>query len=203
MNLNRLNRKVHYWASMIIALPVLVIISSGLLLQIKKQWSWVQPATQRGSGASIMVDFEGILASVRGLSELGVTGWSNVNRLDVRPGKNLAKVRLKNGWEVQIDLGTGRVLQTAFRRSDIIESIHDGSFFFGDCSKLGVFLPTGVALMLLWLTGAWMLWLQLAPKRRRANSPGVRRDLMRGDQADSRENDPNACRAQGISSLGR
>jgi uncharacterized iron-regulated membrane protein len=181
MNLKRLNRKVHYWAGMVIALPVLVIISSGLLLQIKKQWTWVQPSTQRGRGASSTVNLEGILASVRGAPDLGVTEWQDVDRLDVRPRKGIVKVRLKSGWEVQVDLGTGRVLQTAYRRSDIIESIHDGSFFVGDWSKLGLFFPTGIALLILWVTGVWMLWHQLAHKPRRANSSRVRRDSMRSD----------------------
>jgi len=170
MNFNRLNQKVHYWASLVIALPVLVIISSGLLLQIKKQWNWVQPAEQRGTGTSPTLDLEGILSSVRRVRELGVTGWKDIERLDVRPGKGMAKVRLRSGWEVQVDLGTGRVLQTAYRRSDIIESIHDGSFFAGKWSKLWLFLPTGVALLLLWVTGAWMLWLPFSAKRRRANA---------------------------------
>ena len=37
MRFNVLNRKVHYWAAAFIALPILVIIGSGLLLQVKKQ----------------------------------------------------------------------------------------------------------------------------------------------------------------------
>lgn len=76
---------------------------------------------------------------------------------------------LENGWEVQIDLGTGRVLQTAYRRSDLIESIHDGSFFAGDWTKLGVFLPAGIGLLLLWGGGIWMWWVPFSEKRRRAS----------------------------------
>ncbi len=81
---------------------------------------------------------------------MNVDGWDDVNRLDVRPGRGVVKVWLHNGYEVQVDLGTGAVLQTAYRRSDLIESIHDGSFFAGDWTKLGLFLPDGdrVALLL-------------------------------------------------------
>jgi hypothetical protein len=74
------------------------------------------------------------------------------------------KVWLQSGWEVQVDLDTGRVLQTAYRRSDLIESIHDGSFFAGDWTKLGIFMPCGVALLLMWLTGLWMFWLPFSVK---------------------------------------
>ena len=69
---------------------------------------------------------------------------------------------------MQVDLGTGKVLQVAYRRSDLIESIHDGSFFGGDWTKLGLFLPTGVTLLLLWLGGAWMFWVPFWAKRKRA-----------------------------------
>jgi hypothetical protein len=167
MRFNVLNRKIHYWASAFVAVPVIVIIGSGLLLQVKKHWSWVQPEEQQGTGTSPRVDLEGILTGVREVPGLGVAGWDDVSRLDLRPGRGLAKVWLRSGWEVQVDLGTGRVLQTAYRRSDLIESIHDGSFFAGDVSKLGVFLPSGVALLLMWVTGLWMFWLPFSAKRKR------------------------------------
>lgn len=59
------------------------------------------------------------------------------------------------------------MLQTAYRRSDLIETIHDGSVFAGDWTKLGLFLPAGLTLLLLWLSGMWMVWVQFIGKRRR------------------------------------
>lgn len=47
-----------------------------------------------------------------------------------------------------------------YRRSDLIESIRDGSFFGGDWVKLGLFLPAGLVLLLLWFSGLWMWWVQ-------------------------------------------
>jgi len=164
---NILNRKTHYWASFAAAVPLFVMICSGLLLQSKKHWTWVQPAEQRGTGSVPAIDLEAILASVKQARDLDVRSWDDVNRLDVRPGLGLVKVWLNSGWEVQVDLGTGRVLQTAFRRSDLIESIHDGSFFAGDWTKLGLFLPAGLVLLLLWLSGLWMWWVPFIAKRRR------------------------------------
>jgi uncharacterized iron-regulated membrane protein len=171
MRFNLLNRKVHYWATAFIALPVVVMICSGLLLQMKKQWTWVQPAEQRGTGTSPRIDLEEILATVRAVPELEVAGWNDVNRLDVRPGRGIVKVWLESGWEVQVDLGTGRVLQTAYRRSDLIESLHDGSFFAGNFSKLGIFLPTGIVLLVMWVTGLWMFWVPLQAKWKRRSRP--------------------------------
>jgi len=168
MKFNVLNRKVHYWASAIAAIPLLVIISSGLLLQAKKQSAWVQPPEQRGTGTAPQISFDDVLERVKQVPEMHVASWDDVNRMDVRPGRGVVKVWLHNGYEVQVDLGTGRVLQVAYRRSDLIESIHDGSFFAGDWTKLGLFLPTGITLLLLWCGGMWMFWVPFRGKRKRA-----------------------------------
>ncbi len=170
MRFNVLTRRVHYWATLAIALPVIVIIGSGVLLQIKKQWTFVQPKEIRGTGTTPQIDLDEIVAAVRTVPELKVTGWNDIRRMDIRADRGLAKVTVAGDWEVQVDLGTGKVLQTAYRRSDLIESLHDGSFFLGDITKLGLFLPTGVALCVMWLTGLWMFWLPFSVKRKRARA---------------------------------
>ena len=55
--------------------------------------------------------------------------WDDINRIDIRPDKGIAKIRSKNHWEIQIDSETAEVFSVNYRRSDIIESVHDGSFF--------------------------------------------------------------------------
>lgn len=177
VRLNVLTRRVHYWSTLAIAVPVMVIIGTGVLLQVKKQWSWVQPAEIRGTGTTPQLDLEGIVAAVRTVPHLKVMGWDDIKRMDIRADRGLAKVTVAGDWEVQVDLGTGAVLQTAYRRSDLIESLHDGSFFLGDATKLGLFLPTGIALCVMWLTGLWMFWLPFSVKRKRTRAaretPGV------------------------------
>ena len=167
MSLRVLNRRLHYWFAFAAGVPLLIIIGSGILLQVKKQSSFVQPPERRGSTTTPSVDFPQVLSALQSVPSLGVSSWDDVDRIDVRPDRGIAKVTLRNRWEAQIDLGTGQVLQTAYRRSDLIESIHDGSFFGGDWSKLGIFLPAGVLLLLLWLTGAWMVWILFVGKRRK------------------------------------
>ena len=168
MSFNVLSRKIHYWASAIVAIPLLVIICSGLLLQAKKQSAWVQPPERRGTGKAPVISLEEVLTRLKEVPGMHVQSWDDVNRLDVRPGHGMVKVWLNNGYEVQVDLGTGTLLQVAYRRSDLIESIHDGSFFGGDWTKLGLFLPTGITLLLLWLGGVWMFWVPFWAKRKRA-----------------------------------
>jgi len=163
---NLLNRKVHYWAAAIVALPILVIVTSGLFLQMKKEVSWIQPEMIRGAGNTPELSFPKILEISRKIPEAEIKDWNDIERLDLRPSHGMVKVRAKNNWEIQIDLKTGEVLQIAYRRSDIIESIHDGSFLH-EYFKFWLFLPAGIVLLLLWLTGIYMFLLPYWVRRRR------------------------------------
>ncbi|MEM8769914.1 MAG: PepSY-associated TM helix domain-containing protein [Pseudomonadota bacterium] len=146
------NRKIHYWGSIVIALPLSIVLVSGLFLLLKKDVDWIQPPTIKGTQEGMMLDFEEVLSIARSVPEAGVESWSDVDRIDLRPGKGMLKVRSQTRWEIQIDTHSGEILQVAYRRSDIIESIHDGSFF-GDSVKLWVFLPAALVLLGLWITG--------------------------------------------------
>ena len=169
MKFNLLNRKIHYWTSFAVAIPILIIIVSGLFLQTKKQFSWIQPSEVRGVGKTPKLSMQEILDITKGVPEAEVETWKDINRLDVRPSKGMIKVRAENDWEIQIDSETGKVLQTAYRRSDIIESIHDGSFFH-DYVKLWVFLPAGIVLLILWITGIYMFILPYWVRSRRKHA---------------------------------
>ena len=167
MSINKLSRRLHYWGSFAAALPVVVILCTGILLQLKKHWSWVQPTEIRGTGTVPVIGLPDLIVSMQTDTSLRVTGWDDVSRIDIRADRGLAKVTLTSGWEAQVDLGTGVLLKTAYRRSDLIESLHDGSFFAGDFTKLGLFLPAGIVLFGLWVTGLWMFWVTWRAKRRR------------------------------------
>lgn len=101
------------------------------------------------------IGFDRILDIARAVPEAGIENWNDIERLDVRPNKGIAKVRCVNHWEVQIDTETGNILQVALRRSDVIEYIHDGSLFHKRF-KLLVFLPTALVLIGLWVTGIYL-----------------------------------------------
>lgn len=172
---NRWTRKFHRWGAVITLVPLILVIGSGLLLQVKKQVTWVQPATVRGTGMSPEVPWQTILDSTMTVSESEVQNWSDIDRVDVRPGKGVAKVQCKNRWEVQIDLATGDVLASNYRRSDFIESLHDGSFF-SEGAKLWVFLPNGVVLLGLWCTGVYLWWLPFGVKRKKRRKNKLAKD---------------------------
>lgn len=149
---------------------MLLVIVSGLLLQVKKQVSWVQPPTVKGESPNDLPlqGWEQIVASAKTAPEAAIQSWEDIDRMDVRPSKGIVKVQSKNRWELQIDLASGEVLSSKYRRSDWIESLHDGSFF-SDAAKLWVFLPNGLVLLGLWITGFWMWYFPLS--RRWARKP--------------------------------
>lgn len=170
-NVNWWTRKTHRWLAIIFAVPMLLVTLSGLLLQVKKQLAWVQPPTKRGQTSDVSPEqnWDQILSAAQRVPEAGVKNWGDIDRLDVRPSKGIVKVRCKNRWEVQIDLQSGEVLSSTLRRSDLIESLHDGSFF-NDAAKLWIFLPNGIALLVLWFSGAWLWYLPHRAKWRKTSS---------------------------------
>ena len=166
---HRLNRKIHFWGAILCALPVLVMIGSGVLLLLKKESDWIQPPTIKGNKGAPMLSYEQILIQAQTEALLEVESWQDVKRLDVRPSKGVIKLQSRNGYEMQLDQQTGEVLHVDYRRSDIIEAIHDGSFFH-DKAKLGLFLPASIILFALWVTGIYLFIITLqarARKRRR------------------------------------
>ena len=163
---NRWSRKLHRWGAVIACLPLLLVIGSGILLQIKKQSNWIQPATLQGTGSIPTLQWERILSATASVAQSEVNDWSDIDRVDVRPGKGMAKVQCKNRWEVQIDTATGEVLAANYRRSDLIESLHDGSFF-SDTAKMWLFLPNGLILLGLWFTGMYLWWVPVWARRKK------------------------------------
>lgn len=96
-----------------------------------------------------------------------------LERIDIRPDKGMVKfVFIDHFWGVQIDGATGKLLHIERRRSDFIESLHDGSFldyYFGTSGEIIKLIYTtimGFALLTFTITGFW-LW--YGPKRMRKN----------------------------------
>jgi uncharacterized iron-regulated membrane protein len=175
------NRNLHRWIALGVALPFLVVITTGILLQLKKQLGWVQPPEQSTAARTPTVSFDQLLAAARGVPAAGVADWGDVDRIDVRPAKGVVKLTSMSRWELQIDIATGEVLQSAYRRSDLIESLHDGSWFHSKV-KLWIFLPAAFGVLALWITGIYLFVLPFVARRRRreGRGPALRRALQQG-----------------------
>ena len=103
-----LNRKLHRWGAIATALPFLLVIATGLLLQLKKQLPWVQPPEQRTSHTVPSVTMPQVLAAAQAVPQAGIRSWDDIERVDVRPSKGIAKVIGHSRWELQVDLAPVR-----------------------------------------------------------------------------------------------
>lgn len=158
MNFNRLNRSTHRWASIAIAIPFLIILVTGILLLLKKEVEYIQPASAKGAFNQPSISFEQVLTIAKTVKQAEIDSWQAIDRLDVRPSKGIIKIRAKSHWEIQIDATTGEILKTAFRRSDIIEQLHDASYW-QDKANLWFTLPIAIALVLISITGIILFFL--------------------------------------------
>lgn len=136
-----------------------LIIGAGLLLLVKKEFEWIQPATVMSEhrGAMPTQTIAELFETAQSIPELEITHWRQLARVDFKPNKGVAKFVAPNQWEAQVDVTTGELLQLAYRRSDFIERLHDGSYF-GDWVKLYVFVPTGIIMLALWFSGGFLFF---------------------------------------------
>lgn len=164
-------RKIHHWGSLLIMMQMGLVIGAGLLLILKKEIDWVQPPTSKGAAQDDvpLLTMDELFRIAQGVEELQLKSWSELSRADFKPDKGVIKFVAPNNWEAQIDTATGDVLQVAYRRSDIIEAIHDGSFF-ADWVKLYIFFPSGVILLILWGTGIYLFFLPHIKQARKRRS---------------------------------
>jgi len=165
-------RKIHHWGAIVIALPIVTMIGAGVLLMLKKDVDWIQPPTREGSSMEVpTATLEEMFAAAKSVPEARIEAWQDLERVDIKPDKGIVKFVAKSRWEVQIDTSTAEILQVAYRRSDLIETIHDGTFFAED-AKLFLFLPTGLVLFVLWCTGMYMFFYPYYKRRQRRREKG-------------------------------
>jgi hypothetical protein len=164
----RHTRRVHRITGATLFVLFFVVSVTALLLGWKKNSNgYLLPQTQQGT----MVSSERLL-SIDSVQLIAIGHFNTVfendiaviDRIDIRPDKAVAKVLFKQRYfEVQVDLGTGAILQTATRRSDFIENVHDGSILdklFKTDSGIFKLIYTSVmslALLLFTVSGFW-LW---------------------------------------------
>ena len=148
------NRKIHRWVAMIIALPMLLVIVTGIFLQLRKPIDWIQPPTAKGSQKyQPTIALEQVLTEVKTVPQMQVSDWSDLKLLDLRPKKGIIKVRNHNDLETQVDAATGEVLQTARRRNDFVVKMHDFSAWN---ARLWLGLPVKLGFLAIFLTGLYL-----------------------------------------------
>jgi uncharacterized iron-regulated membrane protein len=153
-------RSLHKWLGIPLIIFFFVIGITSILLAWKaellpptlktkvEQGEWISPA-------------EMVRIAEAEMSKIGES--TEVDRIDIRPDKGVAKVSFKTHFtEVQLDGLSGEVLSIETRHSDWIEKLHDGSivdFYLGgdEATKLTYSTLTALGLILMSLSGFY-LW---------------------------------------------
>lgn len=167
---------LHKWIGLSICLVVAVTAVTGFLLLVKKEFSSIQPPTQEGAEGTVeqFLPISEVFAAVHASGNPAFATADDIDRIDLRPGERVHKVRSKHGYEeIQVCAVTGAILSEAWRPSDLIESIHDGSWFAAVWHDYG--MPI-VALCLLFLSvSGVVIWaIPVLRKRRRARERAAR-----------------------------
>jgi hypothetical protein len=177
-NLAKSTRWYRKWHRLI-AIPLLLFILTmsitGLLLTWKDQLGFKPETTTVNPEGRVLVSLAEIEKNaINYIDSLKLS--NDINRIDYRPRKGIAKVRFENHFtELQIDCYTGKIISEATRTADVIEMIHDGSiidFLFkagGTPTKLFYSTLISLGLLFLSISGFW-LWLK--PKQiKKSNAP--------------------------------
>jgi uncharacterized iron-regulated membrane protein len=146
MNIRALHRKL----SLYTFIPLGIILVSGIVLQLRNQFEWIQPSL-----IETKADQSPLLAPQALIQKLNLNE-KEIEQIIYKPSKNNASVRLKSGEEIQLNAQTGDVLKRAIRRTNLLIDIHQGSIL-GPFGQYGIYLLTGLGMIILYMTGLNLL----------------------------------------------
>ncbi|WP_431135198.1 PepSY domain-containing protein [Psychroserpens mesophilus] len=165
-------RKWHRFVAVVLLLFIVIMSVTGLLLTWKDELGLKPSALHATSNGKTLISLAEI--EQKAISYVDSLNLSKeINRIDYRPGKGIAKVRFEDHFtELQIDCYTGTIISKKTRTADIIEMIHDGSIvgylFNSDGKSTKLFYSTIISLGLLFISfSGFLLWLK--PKQIRKN----------------------------------
>ena len=157
------SRSLHRWLSFFVALPAVLIFSTGILLLLRQEFAWIQPVSQKGilpglPQRTIPELLERVSQDPK-VREQTVESleWKMISSVDYKPASGVYAFRFKSGLEIQLDGANGNILSVAQRRTGFLIELHQGSYFHPWVMKY-LFVPVGVALLGLWLSGIVLLW---------------------------------------------
>lgn len=156
--LARLMFDLHLWMGVLATGVLLLVCATGILLNHKRGLGLMPDPAHRASGAFEQALPLAELARRAGEAVGPAVAGAGVDRMDVRPGDGLVKVRFddREVTEATVDLASGRVVHVGPRNDVFLEKLHSGEIF-GDGWVL-LSDAAAVALVLALLSGYW-LWL--------------------------------------------
>lgn len=156
-------RHLHKWLGIPLIIFFLLIGITSILLAWKKKAELLPPTGETTSELrkNWISPAEMVSVAEEEMRKIGES--TEVDRIDIRPDKGVAKVTFKTHFtEVQLDGFSGKVISIETRHSDWIEKVHDGSivdFYLGgdEAAKLTYSTLTSLGLILMCISGFY-LW---------------------------------------------
>lgn len=152
-------RNLHKIIGLICCLFLCVISLTGFFLAMKSRFGWIRPDAQAGTEFAHPSELAPIhlvldAAFAAGFSEVKVI--EDIDRLEFHAEDRIWKILSKEGFrEIQIDGVTTEVLSRGQRNDQMLEQLHDMSFFSDWLHDLVLPLVAG-GLFLLSLSGVIM-----------------------------------------------
>lgn len=126
-------RVLHRWAGLLGSLFLVLIAVTGFLLALKRRFVWIQPPTAQGTLANDFSNAAPLDAITGAALRLGLPelqGPEDIGRMELHSDRGIYKLISERGFhEVQVDAVTAKVLSVGRRNDQLIEAIHDLSFF--------------------------------------------------------------------------
>lgn len=163
----RIFRKVHRITGATLFVFFFIVAATGLMLGWKKNTGdLLGSKTYQGSTTTLegwlpLKELERKAAShLR--KEFPLLGEVELDRIDIRHSKGVAKFIFKDYYGVQVDGVTGALLRADKRHADFIENVHDASIlddYWNGNGYIKLFYTTvmGMALLVFTISGFW-LW---------------------------------------------
>lgn len=166
----RLLRNLHKWLGIPLIIFFFLIGITSILLAWKKKVELLPPTLETKIEQGDWISpAEMVNIAEAEMQKIGES--TEVDRIDIRPEKGIAKVTFKTHFtEVQLDGMSGEVLSIETRHSDWIEKVHDGSivdFYLGgdEATKLTYSTLTALGLILMGVSGFYLWYYPKAIRR--------------------------------------
>jgi hypothetical protein len=157
--------KYHYWAALLVMIPWLIVVTSGLVLQLRHEIPGIVPDYELGISRTPRLDYKQVLEVAKTIPVLEVDGWSDIWRVYTHPRQGIIEIRTRIGYGAQLDSATGEILAVYARGGDFWEDLHEGILgrhrlegkkIFGDIKadlSMWLFLPVNIIALFLWFSG--------------------------------------------------
>lgn len=174
----RLYRMLHRNVGIIFIGFFLLISISGFLLGLKDELG-LKPETKSTNSInqSSWISIQSLDSIARTFASGELKIDSEIDRIDIRPDKGIAKILFKNNFqELQLDLESGEILSVEKRADNFIERLHDGSiidFYFTENNISTITYVSIISLSLVFMIySGYLLWAN--PRKIRLNKKGKR-----------------------------